>query len=99
MDVVTLHLWQGPPGRRELRLSHLFPTTLENFFDDKATYEFKIFVGADNAVPQRDIKVTFGYDPESDELQVTPLSAVRYPWWRELRRKLCGKLCGEWRDA
>jgi hypothetical protein len=87
MDIVTLELLS--PERRKLRFSTPFPTTLIDFFHDaKATYEFKILVAADNAKPQRDITVTFDYDPKSDDLEITPLDATRFPWWRALWREL-----------
>jgi hypothetical protein len=88
MDVVTLELF--PPGRptdRVLRLSTPWPTTMVNFFDDKATYEFNILIAADNAKPQRDLTVRFDYDPASDDLSFTPLDATDFPWWWRLRQK------------
>jgi hypothetical protein len=85
MDIATLDLFS--PTRR-IRLSADFSTTLIKFFnDEKATYEFKILVAADNAKPQRDITITVDYDPKSDELGITPLDATRHPWWRELWRR------------
>jgi hypothetical protein len=84
MDVATLELL--PNGQRLLRLSHLMPTTLLGFFDDKATYEFEILVAADNARPCRRVLVKFAYDPQNDELQITPLNRSRYPWWSVWRR-------------
>jgi hypothetical protein len=64
-----------------LRLSHRFPTTLLNFFDDKGSYEFEILVAAENARPVRKIQVKFDHDPQSDELQFTPVDRERLPWW------------------
>jgi hypothetical protein len=87
MDIVTLELLS--PERRKLRLSAAFPTTLINFFnDEKATFDFKILIAADNAKPQRDITVTFDYDPSSDDLGITALDATRFPWWYDLWRKV-----------
>jgi hypothetical protein len=83
MDVVTLELLSPEQGL--LRLSTPCPTTMINFFDDKATYQFKILIAADNAKPQRDLTVTFDYDPKSDDLKFTPLDATRFPWWYKLR--------------
>jgi hypothetical protein len=76
MDIVTVELLSSE--RRKLRLSTAFPATLINFFnDEKATYEFKLLIAADNAKPQRDITVTFKYDPKSDDLRITPVDATR----------------------
>jgi len=87
MDLVTMEL---RPERRLLRLSTPCPTTLINFFEDKATYTLKILIAADNARPQRDITVTFDYDPKSDDLSFIPLDATRLPWWRRLQPRLLG---------
>jgi len=68
MDIATLDLLR--PTRR-LGLPADFPTSLFKFFDaEKATYEFTILIAADNAKPQRDIKVTFKYDPTSNDLEL-----------------------------
>ena len=82
MDIATLDLLR--PTRR-LGLPADFPTSLFKFFDaEKATYEFTILIAADNAKPQRDIKVTFKYDPTSDDLEFIPVEATRLPWWYRL---------------
>lgn len=82
MDVATLHLL---PAERKVRLP-LHPTTLDDFFNERATYELEILVAADNARPCRRVLVTFDFDPQSDELQFTPLNRARYPWWCAWRR-------------
>jgi hypothetical protein len=85
MDVATLEL--SPAGQRKLGLSHFFPTTLIGFFDEKATYEFEILIAADNARPCHRVMVKFAYDPQSDELQFTPVNRARFPWWIAWWRK------------
>jgi hypothetical protein len=79
MDVVTLHLL---PQGRELRLPGLFPTTLRDFFAEKATYKFEVTIAADNAAPRRGIPVELTFDPEQDDLTFKPVNRARYPWWR-----------------
>jgi hypothetical protein len=83
MDVVTLDLWPGQP--RTLRLSHMSPTTLQDFFKEKGTYEFEVLVAADNASPRHDLRVRFDFDPARDDLHLTPLDARLLPWWRRRR--------------
>jgi hypothetical protein len=34
-----------------------------------------MLVAADNALPHRDIRIAFKYDPSSDDLEATPLKA------------------------
>ena len=79
MDVVTLDLRPGQPS--ELRLSHMSPTTLPDFFKDKGTYELELLVAADNASPRRDLRVRFDFDPAKDDLHLTPLDATLMPRW------------------
>jgi hypothetical protein len=74
IDVATLY-------GTVLSLSHKFPTTLLNFFDDKGRYEFEILIAAENARPVRNIQVKFDYDPSRDELQFTDVDRERMPWW------------------
>ena len=58
MDVVTLHLTDLLPPERKLTIPQGVPTHLLPFFSDKATYEFEIFIAADNARPRR-VRVKF----------------------------------------
>jgi hypothetical protein len=89
MDVATLHLL---PAERKVRLP-LHPTTLDDFFNERATYELEILVAADNARPCRRVLVMFDFDPQTAD---AAMKQARIAWgWAQRFHQLvkCFLLC------